>query len=389
MLDGLQAAIAELESGDLEHVDPAALSALGDRLQAILCCVLHRATQRGDNLRAGQTPCGWVATVCRLTPNSAGDRLCVGAQLEHLPRLGQALSSGEIGYQATSLICHLSDQLGEKRDQIEEETWIDYSKRFSLKELRYLTYHAHREWDPEGFDKNSEEDYEKRYLHLSPLGRMFKLDAVLDHQAGLALRIAIDALSKPLGSADDRSPKQRRADALTDLVHHALDQGTLPRRNGVRPHVTVHTTVEALQDKPGAGSATLEDGMPISTRTLQRLACDSTLSRVVKADSVVVDVGRATRSVSPAQWRALKARHRTCAFPCCDRPINWTSPHHVEFWSRGGSSNLPNLLPLCHYHHRLVHEGGWQVIRAGEGYRFLGPVPAGFMKRRWGESAAA
>ena len=113
--------------------------------------------------------------------------------------------------------------------------------------------------------------------------------------------------------------------------------------------------------------------MPISSKTVQRLACDGTLHRVIKADSVVVDVGRATRAVSPAQWRALKARHRNCAAPGCDRPINWTGPHHVEFWARGGKSNLSNLLPLCYFHHRQVHEGGWQVVRAGEGVKFIPP----------------
>ena len=147
----------------------------------------------------------------------------------------------------------------------------------------------------------------------------------------------------------------------------------MPRRNGVRPHNTVNTTVEALKGELGAAASELENGMPISSKTVQRLACDGTLSRVVKADSVVVDVGRATRAVSPAQWRALKARHRTCSGPGCDRPINWTSPHHIEFWSRGGPSNLHNLVPLCHHHHRLVHEGGWQVIRAGEGVKFIPP----------------
>ena len=50
-----------------------------------------------------------------------------------------------------------------------------------------------------------------------------------------------------------------------------------------------------------------------------------------------------------------------------------TSPHHIEFWARGGRSDLPNLLPLCYHHHRLVHEGGWQVIRAGDGVKFIAP----------------
>ena len=129
--------------------------------------------------------------------------------------------------------------------------------------------------------------------------------------------------------------------------------------------------------------------MPISSKTVQRLACDGTLHRVLKADSVVVDVGRATRSTSPAQWRALKARYRTCGWPGCDRPVNWTNPHHVEFWSRGGRSDLPNLLPLCYHHHRLVHEGGWQVMRAGEGYKFIQPEVPLLTRRRWGERWAA
>jgi len=65
-----------------------------------------------------------------------------------------------------------------------------------------------------------------------------------------------------------------------------------------------------------------------------------------------------------------------------------TSPHHIEFWARGGRSDLPNLLPLCYHHHRLVHEGGWQVIRAGEGVKFIAPERVFTRRRRWGEHAA-
>src|SRR6266566_6117153 len=371
-LETLEIAARDFESdADFDFVDPRRLTAVIDRLQGALCKVVTRARQRGDHLLAGQSACSWVSDTCQMSRTAAADRLCVGEQLDKLPRIAEALSSGQIGYQAGSVICHLSEQLGEKRDHIDQEHWIDYAQRFSIKDLRYLTYKAREAWDAEGFEKDTEEDYEQRYLHLSELGRMYKLDAVLDPQGAAALRAAIEALSKPLGSEDARTPKQRRADALVEMVHHAMNRGTMPRRNGVRPHITVNTTVEALKGELGAAASELENGMPISSKTVQRLACDGTLSRVVKADSVVVDVGRATRAVSPAQWRALKARHRTCSGPGCDRPINWTSPHHIEFWSRGGPSNLPNLVPLCHHHHRLVHEGGWQVVRAGEGVKFI------------------
>jgi 5-methylcytosine-specific restriction protein A len=62
-----------------------------------------------------------------------------------------------------------------------------------------------------------------------------------------------------------------------------------------------------------------------------------------------------------------------------------TSPHHIEFWARGGRTNLPNLIPLCYVHHRLVHEGGWQVIRAGDRLEFVPPDRPVMTRRRWGE----
>src|SRR2546428_189676 len=230
----------------------------------------------------------------------------------------------------------------------------------------------------------------KRNQHLltGESGGMYRLDAWLDPVGGTTLKAAIDSMSNPLGADDRRTAKQRRADALVEAMHHAMGAGTLPRRNGVRPHISINTTIEGLKGELGAPASELQGGMPISSKTVQRLACDGTLHRVLKADSVVVDVGRATRSVSPSQWRALKARHRTCAAPECDRPVNMTSPHHIEFWARGGRSDLPNLLPLCYHHHRLVHEGGWQVIRAGEGVKFIPPERVFTRRRRWGERAA-
>lgn len=373
MFDALRAAVRELEEADDAEIDPKELAGVIDRLQGKLCRVVATATKRGDQVWSGQSAVSWVAQTCQMSKASASDRLCVGAELDSMPEVEQALKSGQIGYQATSVICHLSEQLGEKREFIDQELWIGYAQRFSIKDLRYLAGHARHAWDPEGFEKDSEEDYEQRYLHLSQMGRMYKLDALLEPEAGAALKLAIDALAKPLGSADTRAPKQRRADALKELVDHALDQGTLPRRSGVRPHVTVTTTIAGLKGELGAPASELQDGMPVSSKTVQRLACDGTLHRILKADSMVVDVGRATRSIHGSQRRGVNARYRSCCGPGCDRPVSMTSVHHLEFWGQGGANNLPNMIPLCYFHHRLVHEGGWQVVRAGDEMRWIPP----------------
>jgi hypothetical protein len=373
-LERLESAARDFKrDADHDFIDPKRLAAVIDGLQGELCTVLHRAKQRGDHHLAGQTACSWVASTCGMSKNSAGDRLRVGKQLESMPELAEALSSGKIGYQATSVICHLQDELSRVDAHLDQEMWIGYAGESSIKDLSDLATSAWHAMDPGGFCDAVEENFERRQLFISESSGMFRLDGWLDPEGGAALKTAVDALAKPLGADDGRSPRQRRADALVEMVHHVLDQGTMPRRNRVRPHINVNTTLEGLKGELGAAASELQNGMPISSNTVQRLACDGTLCRVLKADSVVVDVGRATRAVSPAQWRALKARHRTCCFPGCDRPINWTSPHHIEFWSKGGPTNLPNLLALCFFHHRLFHEGHWQVVRAGEGFQFIPP----------------
>jgi len=102
-----------------------------------------------------------------MSKTTAADRLCVGDQLSNLPKIAEALSSGQIGYQATAVICHLSEQVGEKREYIDENDWIGFAQRFSIKDLRYLTYEARVLWDVEGFEGKVEQDYELRSLDIS------------------------------------------------------------------------------------------------------------------------------------------------------------------------------------------------------------------------------
>ncbi len=383
-LSTLQAAVRGFQAREERRVDLKGLRVVIDALECEFAAEARDAKKSGDHLLHGNvTAASWISRICGMSVPSASDRVCVGEQLESLPMVADAVSRGEISYQSASVICHLRDKLGEKREHLDEEQWIGFARENSVKELRWLSDTTRYALDPDGFERDTEENYEERFLHISEMNGMYHLSGVIDPEGGAALKTAVDALAKRLGQDDGRTPKQRRADALTEIVYHAMDEGKLPRRNGVRPHVTVTTTVEGLKAELGAAASELQPGMPISSKTVQRLACDGTLCRVLKADSMVVDVGRATRAISPAQRRALKARYRGCCGPGCDRPMNWTTPHHIEFWAESGPSNLPNLLPLCYYHHRLVHEGGWQVVKAGREFRFVPPDRVVMRRARW------
>jgi Domain of unknown function (DUF222) len=373
-LSKLHAAVREFQASD-ERVDSKELRIVIDSLEGTFCANARRSQQSGEHLVAGNiSAASWLARTCGMSVTSAADRVCVGEQLESLPKVAAALGSGEISFQSTSVLCHLREQLGEKSDLFDEEEMLEYAREYSVYGLRKLCNAARHAADPDGFFNDAEENFLRRRLHISQMSDgLFAVDGVLDPVSGAALKTAVDVLAKPKGPEDERTAKQRRADAVGELALHAMEQGTLPRRHSVKPHINLTMTLEALKGELGVPPADLELSLPISTRTAERLACDCTMSRVVLADSMVIDVGRATRTVSPPTMRALRVRDKGCRAPGCNRQVNWCSPHHLIYWSRGGPGKLPNLVLLCYFHHRLVHEGGWQVVKAGREFKLIPP----------------
>ena len=60
--------------------------------------------------------------------------------------------------------------------------------------------------------------------------------------------------------------------------------------------------------------------------------------------------------------RQVRYRDRECRFPGCGSR-RFTEAHHIVWWRDGGRTDLDNLLLICSFHHRLVHEHGWSLRR--------------------------
>src|SRR6266851_4301217 len=101
---------------------------------------------------------------------------------------------------------------------------------------------------------------------------------------------------------------------------------------------------------------------PIPAETARRIACDCSLTPIVDGEAC-----ETSRVVPGAMRRALAARDKHCRFPGCDMPPGWTDAHHIQHWADGGPTNLFNLILMCRRHHRLLHEGRWLLLQAGEG----------------------
>ena len=83
----------------------------------------------------------------------------------------------------------------------------------------------------------------------------------------------------------------------------------------------------------------------------------------------------ATRAAaSPAVVTAMDGGIGGNAGAVSIRNKRYTHRHHIKHWANDGETKLGNLITLCYFHHRLVHEGGWDVQVLDDGaFRFLKP----------------
>jgi hypothetical protein len=158
----------------------------------------------------------------------------------------------------------------------------------------------------------------------------------------------------------------RNADALADLARSALAAGGAARSGGEPCEIVVHVDAETLAADDVQDRSELERGPALAAETVRRLACDASIVRIVERDRVPLSVGRRTRTIGPGLRRALRSRDRGCRFPGCTHE-RFLHAHHIQHWARGGPTDLDNLVQLCSFHHRLIHEGGFSVRRGGRG----------------------
>jgi len=190
---------------------------------------------------------------------------------------------------------------------------------------------------------------------------MVARNGLYDHEAGAIHLAAIKAeMERDYQENDTCSPAQRRADAHTNLMRRSLDRGDVGSSRAVRPHITFVVDLDELPSATNEVVAQVRSEARrnghLSAVMLERLTCDCDFSRVITAGrSEILDVGRATRTISPAMWKALVVRDRHCQGPGCDRPPDSCEAHHVIHWARGGPTNLENLQLLCRHHHRHRH----------------------------------
>ncbi len=376
-IEGLRAeSLPELPDARIEQ-DFAELQEAAEQLEAERLRRLAEVDRRGLYARDGHlSVTSWLVGVHRVGWGTAREQVRLARGLQAMAETRRALEAGELSMSGVRLLVTARDADPEAF-RAAEPILVEAARVHSVTELgRVLAF-----WrDRVERERGSERDllHERRGLSASvTFGGMVRVDGELDPETGehllTALRAVLDAevrsgtggYGSGADGTEDRTPAQRRADALGEICRQWLDRRERPVVAGERPHLTLTVGVESLVGGGGSGEPAegmaldvgeLDHAGPVSPDVARRLACDASVRRVVVGPgSEPLDVGRRTAVVPAAMRRAVIVRDRGCRFPGCDRPQSWCDAHHVVHWADGGPTAVQNLLLLCRRHHRMVH----------------------------------
>jgi hypothetical protein len=335
----------------------------------------------------------WLSWRCALAPSAAREQVRVARRLAKLPVIGAAFGNGELRYSQVRALSRVATPEA-------EETMLElarYSTAAQLERmLRAYRGVVRRELSPEDRAHGDaylvcehDEDGSLILRGRLPAEEGALVVAALD-AARDALRARPEASARPepsdaprpadtpngyrSASAEAEAPPEEpvapvsegaaptNAEALVLMAETLLASGPAERSAADSYQVVVHVDADSLGAADGAGQ--LDDGSPLHPETARRLACDASVVRILERDGRPLSVGRRTRTVPPALRRALQSRDRCCRFPGCTQR-RFLHAHHIDHWAHGGPTELDNLVHLCRFHHRLVHEGGYTLERSG------------------------
>jgi hypothetical protein len=314
----------------------------------------------------------WLNFKCGLDLGAAREKVRVAHALPTLPKIAAAMARGELSYSKVRALTRVA-----------EEATEDYFLMIALHGTAYhvesLVRKYRRVKEVEELGREAAQQENRRLNYWFESDGSFVFNGRLPALAGTALINALEAAMEALPPSDvdvERSEAptnrpMRRADGLALMAESFLHKGPKNISTADRYQVVVHVDAETLREST-AGRCEIEHGPSVSAETARRLACDSSLVTVTENEQgETLDVGRKTRSIPPAIRRALKSRDSGCRFPGCTHQ-RYVDAHHIRHWVHGGETKLGNLVTLCRFHHRYVHEENITIQTQPDGnWRFL------------------
>jgi hypothetical protein len=325
----------------------------------------------------------WLQWKCGLDLGAAREKVRVARALEGLPSIDAAMRRGELSYSKVRALTRVASTAT-------EEVLLNVALHGTTHHVESLVRQFRRVQEVEELSREARQHANRRLTYYHDDDGSLVLKVQLPAETGALVIEALEAALSDIPLPNDcesalhvsaetsfavagaqPTAATRRADALVVLAESFLQHGAQALSGGDRHQIVLHVDECTLKHR-AAGRCELEDGPAAPIETARRVACDASVVEIVEDErGEPLDVGRKTRTIPPSLRRALKSRDRGCVFPGCTHK-RYVDGHHIQHWADGGDTKLSNLVSLCRFHHRSVHEGGLRVERTDDGvWRFF------------------
>ena len=303
----------------------------------------------------------WLAWRCSFELSTAREKVRTAHALRRLPAISKAFADGRLSYSKVRALTRVADLH-------QEDLLLQYALQATVddveercRQIRNVApesaHHALRAWAGRSLTMWRDEGRGlMRFTVEVPIEEGELISRALDC-AVAAGEVSTEIDPEAAGELKRARWCAQQADALVAVVKSDLGGGHAEDGGATADHYQVVVHADAKAVKGGTGCSDL----PIDT--VKRLLCDGSLVLVAEDDKGnPLDVGRKQRTVSTALRRALYARDRKCTFPGCQRK-RYLDGHHLKPWFEGGETVPANMTLLCEYHHKLLHEGAFSVVK--------------------------
>ena len=316
----------------------------------LLTLIREYDLRSGWNCGGTKSCAHWLNWKCGIALGAAREKVRVAHALAGLPQISAAFREGRLSYSKVRAMTRVATPQN-------EDYLLMIARHGTAWHVERLVSRYRRIGRLEAREQLAGREVS---LHRDSDGS-WVLRGRLTPEQGERLQQALDAAADELPrDEDDDTPTRRRADALETLAEAFLSArargGDRRSSGGDRYTLHVHTRVDELKD---AGD--------VSAETPRRQSCDCGVVHWLETEhDHALNIGRRSRTITPALRRALERRDGGCTFPGCTAHRH-VDAHHIVHWADGGETALENLVLLCRHHHRLVHEGGYAVSLTREG----------------------
>jgi hypothetical protein len=306
----------------------------------------------------------WLNMKCGIATATAREKIRVANLLFDLPQTAAAFQKGDLSFSKAKSLTRVATPHN-------EEHLLDFALKATASQVDKHCQDL-RNVQRETSIRDANRLHQQRYLSWSAHSDgSVTLSVELPKESA---DLVIKAIEKSAAQSIDNPPRggwpprvsdlfQQQADALVEVARSFLAGGE-DNKSSTADHyqVTVHVDEKALAGVPDENS---KSDLPIET--VRRLCCDSSLIAATDDEhGNTKDVSRKHRLVHPSLRRKLMSRDKGCRFPGCTHE-KWLDAHHVVHWADGGETTAENLVMLCSKHHRLLHEGGFEIKPGANG----------------------